>query len=135
MRQAEPAVFASRLFRILAGHAAVPWRRNLAGIVIAVVAMLSIPVLLGGFLGILTISGIALAKVFPIGADGPGPVVSWGSVWILTVGFLAVAVTVSWVSRRREDDVGATAAAGTDHEGPGERTTEGSSPEDLLPEP
>lgn len=135
MRQAEPAAFASRLFRILAGHEAAPWRRNLAGIVIAVVAMLSIPVLLGGLLAMVAITGIALTNVFPIGADGPGPAVSWWAVWILTLGFLTVAIAVSWNSRRRSDQDEAPEPRGDPAAVVGSVTTNGSSRGDHPPEP
>lgn len=135
MRQAEPAAFATRLFRILAGHAAAPWRRNLAGIVMAVVAMLSIPVLLGTLLGMVAIIGIALTNVFPIGAAGPGPAVSWWAVWVLTVGFLAVALTVSWTSRRRNDEGEAPGPRGAPPDVAGSVTTNGSSRGDHLLEP
>jgi hypothetical protein len=134
MRQAEPAAFASRLFRILAGHEAAPWRRNLAGIVVAIVAVLSIPILLGGILGLVTITGIVLTNLFPI-ADGPGPAVSWWAVWVLTVGFLAIAITVSWTSRRRSDEDERSAHRGAPPGMVGPLTTDGSSRGDQPSEP
>ncbi|HWL90835.1 MAG TPA: hypothetical protein VNP90_05675, partial [Actinomycetota bacterium] len=96
---------------------------------IAVVAMISIPVLLGGLLGMVAITGVALVDVFPIDAEGPGPAVSWWVVWVITVGFLAVAITVSWTSRRVSDEDEATP------EVVGREKTNGSSRGDHLPEP
>jgi hypothetical protein len=133
MRQAEPAAFASRLFRFIAGHEAAPWRRNLAGVVIAVVALLSIPILLGGLLGMVAITGIALTNLFPI-MDGPGPAVSWWAVWVLTVGFLAIAITVSWTARRRSDEDERSAPRDAPPGMVGSATTFGSSRGDHPPE-
>lgn len=103
MGQAEPAAFARRLFRAVAGEDHSPVRRILATSVVVLAALLSIFVLLVSFLALVSLLGTVLHALAPPAPSGRAPVVSWFLVSATTAAFVGVALAVSWTSRRRED--------------------------------
>jgi hypothetical protein len=101
--QAEPAAFARRLFRAVAGEDHSPARRILATTVIVLAALLAILVLLVSFLVLVTLLGTMLNAVAPPRPRRGAPVISWFLVSATTAAFVGIAMAVSWTSRRRED--------------------------------
>jgi hypothetical protein len=99
MRDAEPARLAVELFRGIAGDPPTTARRAVATIVIAAVAVASIPLLLAAFLAFVTVIGLLGAEMAP--QDDPKLAVNWVAVAITTAVMVGIALAVSWTMHGR----------------------------------
>jgi hypothetical protein len=102
VRDAEPARFAADLFRSIAGEPPSTGRRALATVVLTLLAIVSVPVVLGLWLALVVLIGRIGAAIAPPSSTSR-PVASWVIVTLTTLAVLSLAFVVSWTSRRRAD--------------------------------
>src|SRR5207245_8817387 len=99
VHRAAPSRIVTGVFGALAGDGTSGVRRAVAATAVAVLVLVSIPLLLIAFLAPLLLFGHVVGPMLPV--SGAHPAVSWVAVWIVVAAFLAVSTGAVLLSRRR----------------------------------